>query len=99
MANRLPKLQRGRRPQDTADWCAERAAADQIAAASSQNDNIRRRHELSAESWLARAAMLRMTVYGVRARNDAARAEWDEEEVPSRSALRAGVAGLSDVRL
>jgi len=99
MADRLPKVQHSRQPQDTADWCVERAEADRIAAAAADNDNVRRRFELSAESWSARADMLRRVESGIRARSAAVRAEWDEEDVPLRAALRGVGGGLRDVRI
>jgi hypothetical protein len=99
MVEPLPKLQHSRRPHDTAEWCAERAAADRISAAAADNENIRERFEVSAASWSARAAMLRMIAKGIAGRGKAARAEWDEEDVPLRAALRAGAKEPTDVRL
>jgi hypothetical protein len=99
MADRLPKVQHSRQPQDTALWCDERAAADRAAAAATDNDNVRKRFELSAASWSARAEMLKQIEQGARARTAAVRAEWDEEDVPLRAALRGVGGGLRDVRL
>jgi hypothetical protein len=99
MADRLPKVQHSRQPQDTAAWCAERAAADSAAAAATDIDNVRKRFELSAASWSARAEMLTRIEDGIRARTEANRAEWDEEDVPLRAALRGLNGELSDVRI
>ena len=99
MADQLPRVQHRRQPHDTAAWCAERAEADQLAAAAAENDNVRHRFELSAASWSARAEMLQRSEQGIRTRTEAARAEWDEEDVPLRAALRAGAEEPSDVRL
>ena len=99
MVDPLPKLQHSRRPHDTVEWCAERAAADRISAAAADNENIRERFEVSAASWSARAAMLKMIANGIAARSEAARAEWNEEDVPLRAALRAGAEEPSNVRL
>jgi hypothetical protein len=46
---------------DTTGSCNDRAAADLAAAAASDNENVRRRFERSAESWKARAELLRFT--------------------------------------
>lgn len=59
MAGQLPGPQVRKASQDTAAWCNERAAADLAAAAASDNENVRRRYELSAESWKARAELFR----------------------------------------
>ena len=99
MADQLPKLQHSRQPHDTADWCAERAAADRAAAVAAENDNVRQRYELSAASWSARAEMLQRIADNIRARTEAAHAEWNEEDVPLRAALRTGGKEPSDVRL
>jgi hypothetical protein len=99
MADRLPKVQHSRQPQDTAAWCVERAEADLLAAAATDIDNVRKRFELSAASWAARAEMLGRVEDGIRARTAAVRAEWDEEDVPLRAALRGAGGGLRDVRL
>ena len=72
MADRLPRVQHSRQPQDTAGWCVERAQADRIAAAATDNDNVRLRHELSAASWLARAEMLQRIDDSIRSRSEAA---------------------------
>jgi hypothetical protein len=99
MADRLPKVQHSRQPQDTASWCAERADADRAAAAATDNDNVRRRFELSATSWSARAEMLGWIEGRTQARAAAVRAEWDEEDVPLRAALRGVGGGRRDVRI
>ena len=59
MVSRLnvPPIRKASR--DTTGSCNERAAADLAAAAATDNENIRRRFELSAESWKARAELLR----------------------------------------
>jgi hypothetical protein len=57
MAGRLPVLNVSKSAQNSAAWCNERAAADLAAAAASDNENIRRRYERSAESWKARAEL------------------------------------------
>ena len=44
---------------DTSGSCSDRAAADLAAAAATDNENIRQRYERSAESWKARAELLR----------------------------------------
>ena len=99
MADRLPKVQHSRQPQDSAAWCAESAEADRAAAAATDNDNVRQRFELSAASWSARAEMLGRIEDGIRARTAAVRAEWDEEDVPLPAALRGVGGGLRNVRL
>ena len=99
MADRLPKVQHNRQPQDTATWCAERAEADRIAAAATDIANVRKRFELSAASWSARAEMLRRIEDGIHARTKADRAEWDEEDAPLRAALRGTDGEVGDVRL
>jgi len=53
----VPHIRKASR--DTTGSCNERAAADLAAAAATDNENIRRRFELSAESWKARAELLR----------------------------------------
>jgi hypothetical protein len=99
MADRLPKVQHTRQPQDTAVWCIERAEADRLAAAATDIDNVRKRFELSAASWSARGEMLRRIEDGIQARSAAVRAEWDEEDVPLRTALRGVGGGQRDVRI
>jgi len=99
LADQLPRVQHRRHPHDTAAWCDERAEADQLAAAAAENDNVRHRFELSAASWSARAEMLERMANNIRARAEAAQAEWNEEDVPLRAALCAGAEEPSDVRL
>ena len=82
IAVRLPAIQHSRQPQDTASWCVERAEADRAAAAATDNDNVRRRFELSAASWAERAEMLGRIEARIRARTDAVRAERDEQHAP-----------------
>jgi hypothetical protein len=59
MVGRLHAPQIRKASRDTTGSCNERAAADLAAAAATDNENIRRRFERSAESWKARAEMLR----------------------------------------
>jgi hypothetical protein len=59
MAGQLPGPHIRKASQESAAWCNERAAADLAAAALTDNENIRRRYELSAESWKARAELFR----------------------------------------
>lgn len=99
MTDRLPTVRHNRQPQDTALWCAERADADRAAAAATDNDNIRNRFELSAASWSARAEMLRKNESRTAALTAAARAEFDEEDVPLRAELCGAGGGRRDVRL
>jgi hypothetical protein len=83
MAGQLPRVQHSRQPHDSADWCAERAAADRAAAAAAENDNVRQRFELSAASWSARAEMLQRIANNIRARAEAAVDEEDEDDLPA----------------
>jgi hypothetical protein len=99
LADQLPPVQHSRQPHDSAEWCIERAAADRSAAMAAENDNVRQRYELSAASWTARAEMLQRMADNIRARTEAAHAEWNDEDVPLRAALRAGGEEPSDVRL
>jgi hypothetical protein len=98
MADRLPTLRHRRQQHDTAAWCAERADADRITAAAAINDNIRRRHELSAESWNARAEMLRRIEGNTRVRSGTLLTEVSEETLPSPAARHATALEAEDVR-
>lgn len=82
MADRLPTVRHSRQQHDSAAWCAERAEADRITAAAATNDNIRRRHELSAASWDARAEMLRRFEDNVRTRSEPLCAGVNETALP-----------------
>jgi hypothetical protein len=100
MSDRLPSVQhRSKQPHDTASGCAERAAADLAAAAATNIDNVRRRFEISAESWMARAAMLQRVADSADARTATEHAEWNEEDVPLRAALRGRDGEADHVRL
>ena len=99
MADRLPKVQHSRQPPETASWCVERADADRAAAAATDNENVRRRFELSAASWSARAEMLGWIENRTRARTVATRIEWDEDDLPLPAALRRTGEGRRNVRL
>jgi hypothetical protein len=61
MIDRLSPIHPRKTGRDTPASCAERAAADLATAASSDNENIRQRFKHSAESWMARAALIERT--------------------------------------